>query len=717
MSKGSSSTGSVAAVGGLERVMDIVRKRINHALSPLLTPRSVAVVGASPREHSTGLTVIEKLDALSFDGPIYPVNPRYESVAGRDAYPSVSDLPQPPDLVVMAVGDARVEEQFAAAIAGGARAAAIFGSCVIPDDASPPLVARLSAMAHEAGIPVIGANCMGFCNYEAAIHANSYPFPQRRPGRITVLAQSGSVFGALTGSRMGLNFAASIGGELGSTVADYMDYALELGTARVLTLFLETVRDPEAFEAALEKAEKKGVPVVALKAGRSDMAVRMAVSHSGALAGDDRAIDAVFRRHGVLRTHTLDELVATSLLMERAGNMGSGALASIHDSGGEREMVVDLADEIGVPFAEINATTVARLAERLDFGLEPENPCDAFGTGYDHDGISRDCFAALMDDPATALGLYFLDVNQHNSYSTDLTAACAAVAAGTTKPVALATNFSGVDHHELADEYTNTLGIPVLDGTVPALRAVRHAFDWRDWRARERNVAPVVDVARRDRWRKRLGSGAPLDEAAGLDLLADYNIAVPEHPVVETREAALEAARRIDGRLVMKTAMPGIAHKSDVGGVKLGLGDEQAVLEAYDDLAARLGPRVLLAPMLSGGVEMVLGLTRDPQFGWLILMGAGGILVEVLEDVAAMQVPAERWEVRQVLDGLKVRRLLNGVRGQPAVDVDALLEAVAGLSSLALELGAVLGELDVNPLLVRETGVLALDALVIPGSA
>ncbi len=693
------------------------RRRIDHPMSRLLTPRSVAVVGASPREHSTGLSVIEKLGELGFDGPIYPVNPRYESVGGHDACPTVADLPQPPDLAVMAVGDGRVEEQFAAAVKAGAKAAAIFGSCVIPEDADPTLVQRLSAMAHEAGIPVIGANCMGYCNYEAAIHVNSYPFPQLEPGRITVLAQSGSVFGALTGSRMRLNFAASVGGELGSTVADYMDYALELGTARVLTLFLETVRDAEAFEAALAKAEKKGVPVVVLKAGRSDMAVRMAISHSGALAVDDRAMDAVFRRHGVLRARTLDELVATSLLMERATGLGPGALATIHDSGGEREMVVDLADEIGVPFAEINEATVARLAERLDYGLEPENPCDAFGTGYDHDGISRDCFAALMDDPATALGFYFLDVNQNHSYSTALTQVCADVAAGTSKPVALATNFSGVDHHELADRYTNELGIPVLDGTVPALRAARHAFAWRDWRGRGRDGAPALDAARQRRWLVRLADGIPLDEAEGLDLLADYGITVPDHAVVETREAALEGARRMGGCLVMKTAMPGIAHKSDVGGVKLGLSGEDAVLEAYDDLSGRLGPRVLLGPMVTGGVEMVLGLTRDPQFGWLILLGAGGILVEVLEDVAALQVPAERWEVRQVLEDLKVRRLLDGVRGQPPGDIEALLDAVSGLSAIAGELGSGLGELDINPLLVREQGVMALDALVVPGSA
>ena len=201
-----------------------------------------------------------------------------------------------------------------------------------------------------------------------------------------------------------------------------------------------------------------------------------------------------------------------------------------------------------------------------------------------------------------------------------MTQACSDVAAKTSKPVAIATNFSGVDHRELAEEYTNIRGIPVLDGTIPALRAARDAFAWRDWRTRNRDVALEIKADRQQHWSTRLKSGLPMDEAEGLSLLSDYGITVPEHAVVETEAQAIAAAAKLGSPLVMKTAMPGIAHKSDVGGVILGLEGEAAIGAAYRDLADRLGSRVFLAPMIKGGVEMVLGVTHDPQFGALVLL-------------------------------------------------------------------------------------------------
>ncbi|MGH6717996.1 MAG: CoA-binding protein, partial [Alphaproteobacteria bacterium] len=435
--------------------------RIAHRLAPLLTPGSVALVGASPRPGNTGATIMATLRGLGFVGPLYPINPRYDEVAGVRCYPTLGDLPEPPDLAVLAVADDRLEEMLAAAIAAGARAASIFGSCVIPEQRTPRLAERLGAMARTAGLPINGGNCMGYCNYEARISVNSFPFNHRPPGTMTFLSQSGSAFGAIANHnpRAGLNLAVSSGRELSTTIADYLDYALDLPSTRVIGLFIEAVRDPAGFALALRKAEARDVPVVTLKTGRTEQAARMAISHSGALVGDDMAFDAVCRRHGVLRVATLDELMATMLLMNGPRRVGAGALASIHESGGERQMVVDLAADLGVPFARIGAATVARLAERLDFGLAPENPCDAFGTGRDFDGVLRDCFAALLADPATALGLFFLDAQQGNAYSEACAKACLDAARTTDKPVALATNYGAVNHHELAARLTRQ-GVP-----------------------------------------------------------------------------------------------------------------------------------------------------------------------------------------------------------------------------------------------------------------
>ena len=697
------------SAAGAEQARPQAPRRIAHPLAPLLTPRSVAVVGASPRQGNTGLGVLQALRELGFDGPLYPVNPRYGEVAGLACYPAMAALPEPVDLAVLAVADARIEGELGHAIAAGARAASIFGSCLLPGDDA--LAARLAAMLREAGMVANGANCMGFCNFEAAIHVTSHPFAWQRPGRVAVLAQSGSVFGALTASRLGVSLAVSMGSELATGVADYMDYALELGSVRVLALFLETVRDGEAFRAALDKAAARDVPVVALKAGRSELAAAMAIGHSGALVGDDRAIAAIFRRHGVLRAATLDELVASALLMERARDIGPGGLAAIHDSGGEREMVADIAADLGVGYARIGKATAARLARRLDYGLAPENPCDGYGSGRDFDGVMRDCFAALMADPATALGLFFLDVQQHNAYSATLARACAAAAATTEKPVALATNLAGTDHRELAADFTHRLAIPVLDGTVPALKVVAHALWRRDWKARPAPTLPAICPARQARWQERLAR--PCDEAEGFALLADYGIATVPHAVATSEREALAAARRLGLPAVLKTAMPGQRHKSEAGGVHLGLDDEGKVAAAWRDLAGRLGPRALVTPMMGPGVEVAVGMVCDPQFGPLVVVGAGGVLVEALDDAAALAAPAPAWEIRQVLAELRLQRLLDGVRGRGPFAVARLVETVARLSLLAWELGESLSELDVNPVLVTEGDAVALDVLVV----
>lgn len=698
--------------------MSFQRRRIGHRLSPLLTPRSIAVVGASPRPHSIARTLRETLAGFDFDGPVFAVNPRYEEIGGEPCYASLADLPQKVDLVVLSVSDARLEENLRAAIDAGAGAASIFGACVMEEDTAPALAERLSAMAREAGLPINGGNCLGFCNYEARINVNVAPFPGREPGGITLLAHSGSVFASITGSseRFGFNFTVSCGRELSTSVADYMDYALELDSTRVIGLFLETVRDPEGFVAALEKAEARGVPVVALKTGRSEAAARMAVSHSGALSGDDKAYDALFRRYGVLRVDDLDELAASLLLLEHGHRIGPGGIATIHDSGGERELVTDIAAGHGVPFAAIGPATIARLSEHLEYGLEPENPCDAYGTGKDHDSISRDCFSALLADDDTALGLYFLDVDQSNGYCLDLVEACKTAAATTTKPVALVTNYSGVDHRELAVELTRA-GIPVLDGTRPAMKAVAGAFAWRDWRAEASLRGGHVANPKAQSWRARLADDTPLDEAEGLALLADYGIGVPQHRVVTGRDEAIAAAAELGFPVVLKTAVAGIAHKTEVGGVKLGLADADAVAAAWEDLATRLGPRVLVAPMAGEGAELVLGMVSDPQLGPMVVIGAGGILVEILADSVTLVAPAPRHEVEKVLGGLRVSRLLDGVRGRPALDRGAAVDAVVGLSRLAADLGDLLAEMDVNPLRVLPQGVIALDVLVVPAAA
>ena len=500
-----------------------------------------------------------------------------------------------------------------------------------------------------------------------------------------------------------------------TTAADYLDYALERPSTRLVAMFLETVRDPEGFIAGLEKARARDVPVVVLKVGRTAESAALAVSHSGAIAGDDAAYQAVFDRYGVARVDDVQEMAATMMLMSHERRPAKGGIAAMLDSGGIREMLIDLADLEGVPIADIATGTRDTLASKLHYGLEPINPLDAWGTSQGSEDIFGGCFQALVDDDDTALAALVTDRSRDGSVWGSYTDICERAAAHSTKPVILVTNHKGsaVDPSEVT---LVRRGIPVLDGVAPALRAIRHAFAYRDGRERTDDAPPVPPEADLvDRWRVRLGDGEPLDEATALALIGDFGVPTVPATVAEDAGAAVAAAETLGYPVALKTAMPGLAHKSDAGGVALGLADSDAVRAAHADMAARLGSRVVIQPMATKGVEMVLGMVRDAQFGPLVMVGAGGILVESLKDTRFALPPFGADYARRLIDGLMARPLLDGLRGAPAADVDALVEALARFSVLAVTLGDAIAEIDVNPFIAGPAGPLAADALIVAG--
>ena len=695
---------------------DTTSVSVEHRLTPLLAPRSMAFVGASTRPHSVGNQMIKEANSYGFKGPIYPVNPKYETVEGLTCYPSLADLPGPVDHVVIAVANPRVEAQLAAAAEIGARAATVFASGYYEGDTEPPLTERIRDIAKDAGMQMCGGNCIGFYNFEAGACASSYSAGGHgEPGHITLVTHSGTLLWPLVEAehRLSYNLAVSSGQELVTTAADYLDYALDRPSTRLVAMFLETVRDPEGFIAGLEKARARDVPVVVLKVGRTAESAALAVSHSGAIAGDDAAYQAVFDRYGVARVDDVQEMAATMMLMSHERRPAKGGIAAMLDSGGIREMLIDLAAIEGVPIADIAAGTRDRLASKLHYGLEPINPLDAWGTDEGSDAVFGECFQALVDDDDTALAVLVTDRNRDGSVWGSYTDICERAAAHSTKPVILITNHKGsaVDPGEVT---LARRGLPILDGLAPALSAIRHAFAYRDGRARADSAPPAPPEADLvDRWRARLGDGEPLDEADALALIGDFGVPVVPATVAEDAEAAVAAAEALGYPVALKTAMPGLAHKSDTGGVALGLADSDAVRAAHADMAARLGSRVVIQPMAAKGVEMVLGMARDAQFGPLVMVGAGGILVETLKDTRFALPPFGVDYARRLIDGLKVRPLLDGLRGAPAADVDALAEALARFSVLAVTLGEVIAEIDVNPFIAGPAGPIAVDALVV----
>jgi acyl-CoA synthetase (NDP forming) len=691
-----------------------------HPLAPLLAPRTIALIGASRRRNSVGNDALRNLLGNGYRGTVFPVNPFYDSLYGRVCYATVSDIPDPVDLAILAVPNAALEQTVGQTIAAGARSLLLFASAELDDDVDGDGRARIAAAARAAQVPVCGANCMGFFNAEHDLPAFSALLPARlERGGIACIAQSGSLIQALlfNDERLRFNLAVSSGQELVTSAAQYLDYALDLPSTRVVLLILEAIREPQIFMRALGKARQRGIPVVALKLARTPGAAQLALSHTGALAGDAAVYEALFRQYGVSSVRDVQELAATAMLLAAERKVTAGGLAVILDSGGERELIVDLASDHQLPFAQISAATTHALREQLDPGLEPINPLDAWGTGRDFEQIFETSLLALMNDEDSALGLFVCDLcddlDLHHAY----VAVCEAVVQRSPKLLAVMTNYSAWSHRRLAMRLARA-GIPVLDGAESSLRALRHALNWRDRQAHSQQwpeTAAQVTSLRSDRWRRLMRErDAPLSEDEAYALLADYGIAVPRHAIAEDAHSLHAAAQRTGFPLVLKTATAGIVHKSDVGGVRLGIRDVGELAAAYAELSARLGPRVLLSEQIGDGVEMACGLLRDAQFGTFLLIGFGGIWIEYLRDTALLMTPVDPQLATERINGLRLARLLDGVRGAAPCDRDALVRLLLQLGVLAGELGDCIDEMDLNPVLATPHGAIAVDCLIVP---
>ncbi|HEY7756490.1 MAG TPA: acetate--CoA ligase family protein [Actinomycetota bacterium] len=691
------------------------------ALERMLEARSVAVIGASEREGSVGHeTMVELLDKGRFEGAVYPVNPRYEELFGHRCFTSIADVPEPVDLAVISLANALLEETLTACADAGVGSAVIFASGFEePRQDVPPLTERLAAIARDAGMAICGGNCMGFVNVERGLRATGWEEPAHlEPGGITFVSHSGSAFAALLHNdrNLRLNLAVSSGQEFVTTTADYMTHALALESTKAIGLFIEAVRDPRAFMAALEAANERDVPVVVLKVGREAFTREMVTAHSGALAGEDGAFEALFEAFGVHRVESLDEMADTLALFVAGRRAGPGALATAHDSGGERAMMVDAAAQAGVPLATISEKTVLFLETVLDEGLLPVNPLDFWGTGRDAGAVIEGSLRALVKDPAVAALAFAVDLVTDDADDEGYFSCFLRVWPETDKPMAMLSNFAGgIDRSDVRRIYE--AGAPALEGTLTGLAAFRHLFERRDHQALPpvAGSSPVGNEVR-ERWRARLSDGRPFDELEALALLAGYGVPVIESARADTLEDAIAAAERIGLPVAMKTAAPGVQHKSDVGGVRLGIDDASSLEDAYSDLERELGPQVTVAAMAPEGVEVALGVVRDPQFGPLVLVAAGGVLIEVLRDRRLALPPLDAARARRMLDRLAVRPLLDGVRGAAPVDLAALERSVVALSWLAHDLGDDLEALDANPVICGPDGCVAVDALVIPRS-
>ncbi|CAN5217486.1 acetate--CoA ligase family protein [soil metagenome] len=671
----------------------------------MLEARSIAVVGASSRPDSFGARMV--IEAQRGSAKVHFVNPRYDRIEGLACAPTLEALDETPDLVLLGVPDATVVGTLESAAAIGAPSAVLFGSAH-----GHGLREQIVSVATGAGMAVCGAGCMGFVNNALGVRALGYLEPDPLPaGGLSLVTHSGSAFSTLLRARRGFGFrlAVSSGQELVTDTADYVEYALQDPATDVIGLLLETPRSAPRLAAALRRAAAADIPVVILTVGGSPRGRAMVAAHSGALAGDTEGWAAFCAATGAIAVHDLTEFSDTVELFaagRRARTKpGPGVgIATVHDSGAERALCADVAHSLGIPFADLAEGTVETLTDLLDDGLVATNPLDVWGTGADTRALFGGCLEVLAGDPAVAVTALAVDLVTEFDGDTAYPDALLDIAAGTDAPLAVLASAASAIDPAVAGRLREHR-IPVLEGYRSGLAALDHLARWpQPLPARAEPIASD----RRSRWLTTISAGA----VRPFELLADYGIPVVASVCAATPAQARAAAQTVGYPVALKTA--GTAHKSNVGGVVLGLADDDALTAAYTTMAKRLGPEVTVDAMTAGGVEISVGFVRDPSFGPLLVVAAGGLLVELLADRAVACPPLREPQAEQLLEALRIRPLLGGWRGGPPVAVDALVQVIVAFSRMAAELGDVLDAVEANPVIVSPTGAVAVDALVIP---
>jgi acyl-CoA synthetase (NDP forming) len=659
------------------------------AVAAMLGARSLAVVGASARPDSFGARMV--LEALRGSARVHLVNPRYDDIGGLPCVPSLGDLDQPVDVVLLGVPDSALLEQLELAADTGARSAVLFGS-------AHGLGEKIAATATDAGMALCGAGCMGFVNNGLGVRALGYLEPDPLPqGGIALVTHSGSAFSTLLRARRGFGFrlAVSSGQELVTDTADYVDYALDDPETRIIALLMETPRSVPRLRQSLLRAAAQGVPVVMLTVGGSPRGRAMVAAHSGALAGEHAAWQAFCAATGAVHVSDLAEFTDTLELFSAGRRSRAGGVATVHDSGAERALMADLAHELEVPFADLADDTLAEIGGMLDDGLAPTNPLDVWGTGADTRNLFGSCLRAMAADPGVGVTALAVDLVTEFDGDTAYADAVLDVANSTDAALAVLASVPSAIDVPTAQRLRDN-GVPVLEGFRSGLSALAHLTRW---------PSPADRPSEPIRVERLISKGA-----SAFELLAAYGV-----PVVQTRTAgsfgeALAAADELGYPVALKTL--GALHKSDVGGVALNLADDAALSVAYAAMAQSLGPDVTVQPMAAEGVEVSVGFVRDEAFGPLVVVAAGGTLVELLADRAVACPPVSHAGALALLDRLRIRPVLAGWRGAPAVDVDALAGVIVAFSEMAMELGDIVDAVEANPVIASPRGAIAVDALV-----
>jgi acetate---CoA ligase (ADP-forming) len=704
------------------------------ALDAFFRPASIAIVGASEDFVKINGRPLKFLLDKGYGGKIFPVNPKYTTLAGLACHPSVSAIGEPVDLAIVAVPAAGVAAAVRDCAASGVRTAVVFSSGFgeMGDDGRR-LELEVASLARAAGLRLCGPNTLGFMNGFDRVMATFSQAGEGEapPGPVGFVTQSGAfgtaIFALARQRGLGLGYFVNSGNEADLELADFLAYVVEDPRIRVIAGYIEGVKDGRRLVAAAERAMDLGKPIVMVKVARFSAGARAASSHTGSLAGADRVYSGAFRQAGIIRAQNDEQLLDLVAAFTSGALPAGGGVGLVTQSGGAGVLMADRCEELGLSVPELTAATREALRQVVPAFGAVRNPVDITAQFIADPQLLVRSLSLVLDDPRVDAAIFYLGLMERAA--TRIADDLRKVAAGSRKPLIVA--WAGAPEAGLARLREG--GICVLPSATRAVDAVHGLVTYSAFRRRRESERG----AQRDTVTTRVpetvleaahaAGRTVLTFAEAFRLLARYGISSPRAQLARSADEAARIVRELDAPAALKIESPAIPHKTEAGALRLGIADGEQARRAFDEIVAsarRHAPRaeidgVLVQAMAPRGVEMVLGLHLDPQFGPVVMVGLGGVFVEVLEDVAFGLAPLTRAEAEEMLRGLRGARLLEGVRGRPRADSAALVEAMVALSHLGAEARGKIRELDINPLIVLDEGrgVLAVDVLVLLAGA
>lgn len=692
-----------------------------RAVAALLHPRSIVIVGASEKSRWSR-TAYDNLTRGGFGGEVHLVNRRGGVIHGQRSAESCMAVGAPLDLGIVLVPAHAVVEAIDGLGCAGVRSAVVLTSGFAETgEAGAALQNELRERAREGNVRLLGPNSLGFMNF--AESAFPWTTPVRPPGRrsgVAIVSQSGATAFFLAElayqQDVGLSYVVATGNEVDLDASSFLDYFVDDANTQAIALFIETVRDPTDFLQTARRALQVGKPIVVLKVGASEVTARAAVAHTGALVGDDRVFDGICRQLGIIRVRSVEELLATADVVARTGVLRPGGLCVVSNSGGICEIAADTAELRGISLPELEPSTAAALQSSMPGFGTPHNPLDLTG------GIEPEqCEAAIrtlgeQQGFAAVLCIWYGIPVSEQETSPRLAQLHHHLSRGLNESAlpAFLVSYTHTHVNDYARKIVAQHRAPYCAfGMDRAISGLAGAF-W--WSERQRQSAVSPDWSGADKLTER-----PSSERAALEFLARNGVPVVPVILASDEAQAIAAAIAFDEPVVLKIASPDIAHKSDIGGVALNLDGEEAVRSAFQRVIAAARTHapnaridgVLVSPMRERGIELLVGLVRDPQWGPVLAVGFGGIWVEMLQDVSLRVLPTDASDIRRMLTELRGAKMLAGHRGVPAADLDVVASVIARIAGAAVRLGPDLVAMDVNPLWVRGDRVEALDALFV----